>query len=95
MNTGYLLFLDTNSNGLADHVGMYVGNGYVIHSKGGVGVEKKTLNDWLNIPLPGDKKYRDYFFGYGRVKAASEPKFNIGDTVRVTNNKFSNDNLGD
>ena len=44
LKTGYLLFLDTNSNGLADHVGMYVGNGYVIHSKGGgVGVAKKDI----------------------------------------------------
>jgi len=85
LNTGYLLFLDTNSNGLADHVGMYVGNGYVIHSRGGVGVENKTLNDWLNLPVPGGK-YKDYFLGYGRVKAASGDKFNIGDIVRVTTN---------
>jgi len=71
LKTGYLLFLDTDSNGLADHVGIYVGNGYVIHSRGGVGVEKKRLNDWLNLPVAG-KKYEDYFLGYGRVKAADD-----------------------
>ena len=73
LKIGDLLFLDTNSNGLADHVGMYVGNGDVIHSKGGVGVERKTLSEWFDLPLPGDKKYRDYFVGYGRVKTSIEP----------------------
>ena len=73
LKIGDLLFLDTNLNELADHVGMYVGNGDVIHSKGGVGVERKTLSEWLDLPLPGDKKYRDYFVGYGRVKTSMEP----------------------
>jgi len=84
LKTGYLLFLDTPDGGFGspDHVGMYVGNGYVIHSRGGVGVEKKTLNDWLNIPLSGEKKYKDYFFGYGRVKVAS------GDTIPPTVDAF-------
>jgi len=70
LEPGYLLFLDTPSmgSGFPDHMAMYVGNGYVIHSKGGVGVEKRTLDDWLNLPVK-DKKYRDYFFGYGWVKA--------------------------
>ncbi len=70
LDTGYLLFLDTPSMGFGfpDHMAMYVGNGYVIHSKGGVGVEKRTLDDWLNLAV-GNKRYRDYFFGYGRVKA--------------------------
>jgi hypothetical protein len=67
LKTGYLLFLDTDSNGFADHVGMYVGNGAVIHSKGDVGVEKKTLKDWLDIPVAGGK-YKDFFVGFGRVK---------------------------
>jgi cell wall-associated NlpC family hydrolase len=91
LRIGYLLYLDTNENGKADHVGMYVGNGYVSHSTGRVengkvvGVEKKTLNGWLNLPVPGGK-YKDYFLGYGRVKAALGDKFNIGDIVRVTTN---------
>ena len=63
----------------------YVGNGYVIHSRGSVGVEKKRLNGWLDIPY-GNKKYKDYFLGYGRVKAASGDKFNIRDNIRVTTN---------
>ena len=66
LESGYLLFIDANSNGLADHVGMYVGNGAVIHSKWGVGVEKKTLKDWLNIPVAGGN-YKKYFVGFGRV----------------------------
>ncbi|MEA2052110.1 MAG: NlpC/P60 family protein [Euryarchaeota archaeon] len=86
LNTEYLLFLDTPPiKGAPDHVGMYVGNGYVIHSRGSVGVEKKTLNGWLDIPY-GNKKYKDYFFGYGRVKVVSGDTFNIGDIVRVTMN---------
>ncbi len=80
LEPGYLLFIDANSNGLADHVGMYVGNGAVIHSKWGVGVEKKTLKDWLNIPVAGGK-YKNFFVGFGRVKQTSplpdhEPKQN-------------------
>ncbi len=72
LQPGFLLFLDTPSmrSGFPDHEAMYLGNGYVIHSRGGVGVEKMTLEDWLNLPVAGEKgkKYRDYFFGYGAVK---------------------------
>lgn len=80
LEPGYLSFIDANSNGLADHVGMYVGNGEVVHSKWGVGVKKKTLKDWLDIPVTGGK-YKDFFVGFGRVKQTSslpdhEPKQN-------------------
>ncbi|MCK4476272.1 MAG: VWA domain-containing protein [Methanophagales archaeon] len=69
LKMGYLLFLDTDKNDKADHVGMYVGDGEVIHSRGDKGVENKTLGDWLNISVAGTgKKYKDYFAGYGRVK---------------------------
>lgn len=69
LKPGYLLFLKSPYS----HVGMYVGNGYVVHSKGSAGIEKKTLDDWLNIPLSGGETYRDYFLGYGRVKASQTP----------------------
>ncbi len=70
LKLGFLLFLDTPDRGfgIIDHVGMYVGNGYVVHSRGDVGVERKSLSDWINISLPDGKRYRNYFVGYGRVK---------------------------
>ena len=34
LKPGYLLFLDTDKDGKADHVMMYVGDGYVIHAEG-------------------------------------------------------------
>ena len=85
LRIGDLLFLDTRDRGIGviDHVGMYVGNGNVTHSSGRNGVEKKNLSQWLNLPTPGGGTYKDFFYGYGRVKAASGPKFNIGDNVKV------------
>jgi parallel beta-helix repeat protein len=86
LETGDLLFLDTNENGLADHVGMYVGDGYVIHSVGAEGVVKETLDDWLNRAVASTgKKYKDYFVGYGRVKTSSEvPKPVITSPLEIT-----------
>ena len=90
LETGYLLFLDTSDRGFGYivHVGMYVGGGYVIHSRGSAGVEKKTLNQWLNLPAPGGGTYGDYFFGYGRVKAAPPP-VSLGEAVDNTDLSWS------
>ena len=88
LEPGYLLFLDTPDPKSPDHVGMYVGNGEVIHAWGGGPIEKVTLNEWLNIQVHG-KTYRDYFFGYGKVITSStDQKFKAGDIVRVTTNKL-------
>jgi len=66
LQPGDLLFINTPAGGTPDHVGMYVGNGYVVHSRGTAGVEKLTLSQWLDLPY-GSKQYRDYFHGWGRV----------------------------
>ena len=68
LHTGYVLFLAEPNR----HAAMYVGDGYVVHSRGGVGVEKKTLSAWLNLPI-GSETYSDYFLGYGRIVAAGLP----------------------
>jgi cell wall-associated NlpC family hydrolase len=69
LKPGDLLFLDTPDEGIGtiDHVGMYVGNGYVVHSRGVKGVEKLLLSDWLNLPTSG-KTYQYWFMGYTRYK---------------------------
>ena len=69
LKPGDLLFLDTPDDGIGvvDHVGIYVGNGEVVHSQGDRGVEKLTLADWLILPT-GGKTYKDWFVGYGTVK---------------------------
>ena len=77
LETGDLLFLkntDDSDSGV-DHVGMYVGNGNVIHAKGpnSIGsVEVETLNDWFDLiceRADGSKfTYRELFAGYGSIK---------------------------
>jgi len=71
LKPGYLLFLNTpyKGFGIIDHVGMYVGDDNVIHSMWREGVVNDTLGDWLDRDTAG-KKYRNYFVGYGRVKAS-------------------------
>jgi cell wall-associated NlpC family hydrolase len=89
LKPGYLLFLYIPDLKVPYHVGMYVGDGNVIHAKGPEGtgtIEKKTLDEWLNLPVNG-KTYRDYFLGYGKViSSLPDQKFKPGDTVRVTSN---------
>ncbi len=67
---GDLLFLDTPEGGIGyiDHVAMYIGNGKVIHSRGGKGVEELTLEEWFKLPTQYGKTYQYYFVGYGRYK---------------------------
>jgi len=81
LKPGDLLFLqntETSTSGV-DHVGLYVGNGDVVHAKGPEGtgrIESKKLIDWLNLPTLDGKKYRDHFAGYGRVIASGVPNAN-------------------
>ncbi|WP_157200078.1 C40 family peptidase [Methanogenium cariaci] len=86
---GDLLFIGTTvAHTPPDHVGMYIGNGNVIHSKGYATVEIKTLNDWLNLPVDSSRKYRECFTGYGSVitdVSSGSVTFSIGDTVEVQN----------
>lgn len=44
-----------------------------------LGLQKKTLNDWLNLPVASGI-YKDYFFGYGRVKQTSPLSVQTGAT---------------
>ncbi|AKJ37934.1 PKD domain-containing protein [Methanosarcina barkeri] len=71
LTVGDLLFIGTKNKKTPDHVGMYVGDGKVIHSKGSTGVEIKTLDDWLDLPVDNTRKYRDCFTGYGSVVVTS------------------------
>lgn len=91
LEPGDLLFLqntETSTSGV-DHVGMYVGDGEVVHAKGPEGevgkIEKITLTDWLNLPT-NSKNYRDHFAGYGRILALKRPNTNPqkGDNVIIT-----------
>jgi len=72
LKTGDLLFLqntETPTSGI-DHVGIYVGDGEVVHAKGPIDtghIEKATLGDWLILPTSDGKKYKDHFAGYGRI----------------------------
>jgi cell wall-associated NlpC family hydrolase len=81
LKRGDLLFLI--EGGGAKHVIMYVGNGYVVHAEGVIfnEIKKEELSTV-------EARYTNYGYtiGYGRVKAASGDKFNIGDIVRVTTN---------
>lgn len=64
---GDLLFIGTKDKKSPDHVGIYIGDGKVIHSKGSATVEIKTLDEWLDLPVDSTRKYRDCFTGYGSV----------------------------
>ena len=73
LKIGDLLHILVNDKppGVTDsHVGMYIGNGEVIHSTGPIkGVEILPLDDWLNLPIGYTKyKYKDYFTGYGSIR---------------------------
>jgi spore germination cell wall hydrolase CwlJ-like protein/cell wall-associated NlpC family hydrolase len=74
LKIGDLLFILINKKppGITEpHVAIYIGNGEVIHSQGGVGVKKITLKEWLDLPLTATERYSDYFTGYGSIKSAS------------------------
>ena len=63
LKPGDLLYVNTDDKGTAvDHVGIYAGNGKVIHSTTG-GVTEINYDEWK-------QKYASSFFGYGRVEAA-------------------------
>lgn len=91
LTTGDLLFIGTVNILTPDHVGMYIGNGKVIHSKGEGTVEIKTLDEWLNLPIPNtNKMYRDYFTGYGNVienDAVNLPAVSASSTTSVGPNQ--------
>ncbi len=70
---GDLLFIGTKDNKSPDHVGIYIGDGKVIHSKGSATVEIETLDDWLDLPVDSTRKYRDCFTGYGSVTTDMSP----------------------
>lgn len=76
LEAGNLLFLQDTFKPGVDHVAMYIGNGNVIHAKGDTGVEVRTLNDWFDLPLEKDKKYRNHFTGYGRIKNSDREGLN-------------------
>lgn len=75
LKPGDLLFLDTGykGTGVIDHVAMYVGNDKVIHAVGPQdnpdSVKEISLEEWQKLSV-GGKTYGDYFYGYGRLKAA-------------------------
>jgi len=85
---GDLLFIGTVNTKSPDHVGIYMGNGNVIHAKGSATIEIKTLDGWLNLPVDSTRKYRDCFTGYGSVVTSEPPEsatFSTGDSVEVQN----------
>ena len=85
---GDLLFIGTVNTKSPDHVGIYMGNGNVIHAKGSATIEIKTLDGWLNLPVDSTRKYRDCVTGYGSVVTSEPPEsatFSTGDSVEVQN----------
>ena len=63
LKPGDLLYVNTEEKGAAiDHVGIYAGNGRVIHSTVG-GVKELSYDEWK-------QNYKSSFFGYGRVSGA-------------------------
>ena len=85
---GDLLFIGTVNTNSPDHVGIYIGNGNVIHAKGSATIEIKTLDGWLNLPVDSTRRYRDCFTGYGSVITSEPPEsvtFSRGDSVEVQN----------
>jgi len=80
LQTGDLLFILVHSKppGIGYmHVGMYAGNGEVIHSSGEGGVEIIKLEDWFDLGIGGTSySYWDYFTGYGSIstESALQPK---------------------
>ena len=66
LQPGDLLYVNTEEKGTdIDHVGIYAGDGQVIHSTVG-GVKEISYKEWK-------QKYKSSFFGYGRVKGAENP----------------------
>ena len=67
LKPGDLLYVNTKDRGATiDHVGIYAGNGIVIHSWGGGGVVEWSYDKWKET-------YKSDYFGYGRVKGSDNP----------------------
>ena len=65
LKSGDLLYVNTADRGtVVDHVGIYAGDGKVLHSTSG-GVKEISYDEWK-------EKYGSSFFGYGRVKGAED-----------------------
>jgi len=70
LRIGDLLFFDCEKGrGPIDHVAIYVGGGYIIHSRGDIGVIKESLDTVLT--RYAQKQYHKGFEGYGRVVEAT------------------------
>ena len=70
LGVGDLLFFDCErGRGPIDHVAIYVGGGYVVHSRGDVGVIRESLDTVLT--RYAQPQYHRGFVGYGRVKEAT------------------------
>jgi cell wall-associated NlpC family hydrolase len=105
LKPGDLLFLDTGTNPNKgkteiDHVAVYVGDGNVVQASTQGDVTEMKLEDWQKMPAGNGRPYGDYFYGYGRLKAAKyDDKVNFGGinftSIKLNYISVSEDRFGD